>query len=55
MVDSKLSFHIFCLIRMTNRYLLNLTGHSNEQVNQLLVPPEAIRRLHRQWPTDVLK
>jgi hypothetical protein len=27
------------IIRMTNRYLLNLTGHSNEQVNQLHVPP----------------
>jgi len=36
------------IIRMTNRYLLNLTGHSNEQVNQLHVPPEARRRLHRQ-------
>jgi hypothetical protein len=27
------------IIRMTNRYLLNLTGHSNEQVNQLHAPP----------------
>jgi hypothetical protein len=38
------------IIRMTNRYFLNLTGHSNEQVNQLHVPllPEARRRLHRQ-------
>ena len=27
------------IIRMTNRYLLNLTGHSNEQVNQLHVSP----------------
>jgi hypothetical protein len=27
------------IIKMTNRYLLNLTGHPNEQVNQLHVPP----------------
>jgi hypothetical protein len=27
------------IIRMTNRYLLNLTEPSNEQVNQLHVPP----------------
>ena len=53
--DSRIPFVEDEIIGMTNRYLLNLTGHSNEQVNQLLVPPEAIRRLHRQWPTDVLK
>jgi hypothetical protein len=27
------------IIRMTNRYLLNLTGHLKEQVNQLHVFP----------------
>ena len=53
--DSRIPFVEDEIIRMTNRYLLNLTGHSNEQVNQLLVPHEARRRLHRQWPTDVLK
>jgi hypothetical protein len=53
--DSRIPFVEDEIIRMTNRYLLNLTGHSNEQVNQLLVSPEARRRLHRQWPTDVLK
>ena len=54
--DSRIPFVEDEIIRMTNRYLLNLTGHSNEQVNQLLVPrPQARRRLHRQWPTDVLK
>ena len=37
--DSRISFVEDEIIRMTNRYLLNLTGHSNEQVNQLLVPP----------------
>jgi hypothetical protein len=43
------------IIKITNRYFLNLTGHSNEQVNQLHVHPEGRRRLHRQWPTDVLQ
>jgi hypothetical protein len=31
--DSRISFVKDEIIRMTNRYLLNLTGHSNEQVN----------------------
>jgi len=53
--DSRIPFVEDEIIGMTNRYLLNLTGHSNEQVNQLLDPPEARRRLHRQWPTDVLQ
>ena len=54
--DSRIPFVEDKIIRMTNRYILNLTGHSNEQVNQLhLPPPEARRRLHRQWPTDVLQ
>ena len=52
--DSRIPFVEDEIIRMTNRYLLNLTGHSNEQVNQLHVPREARRRLHRQWPTGVL-
>jgi hypothetical protein len=53
--DSKIPFVEDEIKRMTNRYLQNLTGHSNEQVNQLHVPPEARRRLNRQWPTDVLQ
>jgi hypothetical protein len=30
--------------------LHTLAGHSNGRVSQLHVPPEARRRLHRQWP-----
>jgi hypothetical protein len=41
--------------RMTNRYLKNLPERPNEQVSQLHDPPEARRRLNRQWPTDVLQ
>jgi hypothetical protein len=37
--DSRMSFVEGEIIRMTNRYFLNLTGHSNEQVNKLHVPP----------------
>ena len=37
--DSRIPFVEDDIIRMTNRYLPNLTGHSNEQVNQLHVPP----------------
>jgi hypothetical protein len=37
--DSRIPFVEDEIIRMKNRYLLNLTGHSNEQMNQLLVPP----------------
>jgi len=40
--------------RLTNSYLHNLPGHPNEQVSHLHVPPAVRRRLHRQWPTDVL-
>jgi hypothetical protein len=53
--DSKIPLVEDEIIRMTNTYLLNLTGQSNEQVNHLHVPPETRRRLHRQWPTDVLQ
>jgi len=31
--DARIPFVEDEIIRMTNRYLLNLTGHSNEQVN----------------------
>jgi len=37
--DSRIPFVEDEIIRLTNRYLLNLTGHPNEQVNQLHVPP----------------
>ena len=37
--DSRIQFVEDKIIRISNRYLLNLTGHSNEQVNQLHVPP----------------
>ena len=40
--------------RLTNSYLHNLPGHPNEQVSHPHVPPAARRRLHQQWPTDVL-
>jgi hypothetical protein len=53
--DSSIPFVDDQIKRMTNRYLQNLPGHSNEQVSQLHVPPEARRRLNRQWPTDVLQ
>jgi hypothetical protein len=53
--DSRIPFVEDEIKRMTNRYLQNLTGHSNEQVSQLHVPPEARRRLNRPWPTDVLQ
>ena len=53
--DSRIQFVEDEIIRTTNRYLLNLTGHPNEQANQLHVLPKARRRLHRQWFTDVLK
>jgi hypothetical protein len=53
--DSRIPFLEDEIKRMTNRYLLNLPGHSNEQLSQLHVPPEARRRLNRQWPTDVLQ
>jgi hypothetical protein len=53
--DSRITFVEDEIKRMTNRYLQNLTGHSNEQVRQLHVPPEARRRLNRQWTTDVLQ
>jgi hypothetical protein len=53
--DSKIPFVKNEIKRMTNRYLQNLPEHSNEQVSQLHVPPEARRRLNRQWPTDVLQ
>jgi len=36
--DSRIPFVEDEIITMTNRYILNLTGHSNEQVKQLLVP-----------------
>jgi hypothetical protein len=39
---------------LTNSYLHNLPRHPNEQVSHPHVPPAARRRLHRQWPTDVL-
>ena len=37
--DSRIPFLVDEIIGMTNRYLLNLTGHPNEQVKQLHVPP----------------
>ena len=42
--DSRIPFVEDEIVRMTNRYLLNLTGHSNEQVNQLLVPPRGQKK-----------
>jgi hypothetical protein len=53
--DSRIPFVEDEIKRMTNRHLQNLTGHSNKQVSQLYDPPEARRRLNRQWPTDVLQ
>jgi hypothetical protein len=54
--DSKIPFVEDEINRITNRYIHNLAEHSNDQVSQLRVPPEARRRrLHRQWPTDVLQ
>jgi hypothetical protein len=44
--DSRIPFVEDEIKRMTNKYLQNLTGHSNEQVSQLDVPPEARRRLN---------
>jgi hypothetical protein len=37
--DSRIPFVEDEIIRMINRYLLNLTEHSNEKVNQILIPP----------------
>jgi len=37
--DSRIPFVEDEIIRMTSRYLLNLTEHSNEKVNQILIPP----------------
>jgi hypothetical protein len=53
--DSKIPFVEDEINGITNRYLHNPEGHSNDRVSQLRVPPEARRRLHRQWPTDVLQ
>jgi hypothetical protein len=43
--DSRIPFVEDEIKRMTNRYLQNFTEHSNEQVSQLDVPPEARGRL----------